>query len=315
VAEAITAYHEAIRLKPNLAQAHQNLGNALSAQGKVAEAIAEYREAIRLQPDLSEAHYNLGIALSNQGKLAEVIAEYREAIRLEPDFAEAHCNLGLILQDQSRFREALDQLRRGHELGSQRPGWPYPSERWVRRAERMVALESRLTAVIRGEDKPKDAAEGIGFADLAYTMKQFGPSTRLYTESFRTDPKLAEDTNSGNRYNAACAAALAGAGQGIDKPHLDEPEKARWRKQALDWLKADLAFWAKQAETGKPEAKALVSQNLQHWKADTDLAGIRDETALDSLPEDEQKACRALWAEVDALLAKARADTASRPQQ
>jgi hypothetical protein len=155
----------------------------------------------------------------------------------------------------------------------------------------------------------------MGFADFAYKTKQFGPSARLYSESLQADPKLAEDMNSANRYNAACAAALAGAGQGDDKPPLDEKEKTRWRKQALDWLRADLAFWARQAETGKPEAKALVSQKLQLWKADTDLAGIRDETGIKALRDDEQKACRALWAEVDALLAKAQAGTASRPHR
>jgi hypothetical protein len=137
----------------------------------------------------------------------------------------------------------------------------------------------------------------------------------MYAESFRTDPKVAEDMKAENRYTAACAAALAGAGKGEDKPPLDEAEKARWRKQALDWLKTDLAFWAKQAEIGRPEAKALVSQNLQHWKADADLAGIRDETAIKSLPEAEQKACREMWAEVDALLAQARAGTESRPRR
>jgi hypothetical protein len=45
---------------------------------------------------------------------------------------------------------------------------------------------------------------------------------------------------------------------------------------------------------------------LQHWKADADLAGLRDPATL---PEDEQKACRALWAEVDALLAKVRGES------
>jgi hypothetical protein len=80
-------------------------------------------------------------------------------------------------------------------------------------------------------------------------------------------------------------------------------------------LKAELAHWTKQAETGKPEAKALVWQELQHWKADTDLAGIRDETALKSLPDEDQRDCRALWAGVDELLAKARAGTASRPSR
>jgi tetratricopeptide (TPR) repeat protein len=313
LAEAIAEYREAIRLKPDLAAAHNNLGYTLHVQGKLAEAIAEYREAIRLKPDDDTAHVNLGIALRNQGMLEEANAALREAIRLKPDLAEAHCSLGHVLSQQGQFRVALVELRRGHELGSRRAGWPYTSAEWVRQAERMVALESRLPNVLRGTDKPKSAAEVIEFAFLAYNTKQFGASARLYSESFRADPKPAEDMTAGNRYNAACAAALAGAGQGDDKPPLDEKEKTGWRKQALDWLRADLAFWTKQAATGKPEAKALVSQQLQHWKVDSDLAGIRDETAITALPADEQKSCRALWAEVEALLAKAQAGTGSGP--
>jgi tetratricopeptide (TPR) repeat protein len=308
--EAIAEFRAAIRLKPDFAEAHYHVGDALGKQGKLSEAIVAFREAVRLKPDLAEAHYGLGLALHFQGKLPEAIAAFRDAIRVKPDNAEAHCNLGHELSQQGQFREALSELRRGHELGSRQVGWPYPSAQWVRRAERMVALRTRLPAVLRGDDKPKDAAEGIAFGELAYKAKHFGLSARLSSESLQADPKLAEDMKAENRYNAACAAALAGAGQGDTKPPLDEKEKTRWRKQALDWLRADLGFWGRQAETGKPEAKALVTQQLQHWKIDTDLTGIREERAIRALPDEEQKACRALWAEVDALLAKARADSA-----
>ena len=54
------------------------------------EAIAEYRQAIRIKPDDAEAHSNLGVALQVKGQLDEAIAECREAIRLKPDYAEAH---------------------------------------------------------------------------------------------------------------------------------------------------------------------------------------------------------------------------------
>lgn len=45
-------------------------------------------------------------------------------------------------------------------------------------------------------------------------------------------------------------------------------------------------------------------QSLQHWKADPDLASLRDAAAVAKLPQDEQKACRALWADVETLLGK-----------
>jgi serine/threonine-protein kinase len=172
----------------------------------------------------------------------------------------------------------------------------------VQRAGRLVAHESRLPALLRGEEKPKNASEGLELADLAYVTKHPDLSARLYADAFRAEPRLTEDVATGNRYNAACSAALAAAGRWEEKTVLNDQAKARWRKQALDWLEADRAHWSRRAEAGSPEAKALITQTLRHWKSDPDLAGIRDDVALKALPDDEQKACRALWAEVDKVL-------------
>ena len=301
---AIAQFREAIRLKPNNAQAHLCLGIALRHHGELMEAIGEYREAIRLAPDLAGAHVGLGNVFVDQGNRDEAVAAYREAIRLRPGHAEAHCNLADVLTQQGKLSESLAEYRRGHELGSKRPGWPYPSERWVHEAERRVKLEKRLAAVLRGAEKPKDAPEMLGFADVARITLRQSASVRLYADAFREDPKLAEDMIARNRYNAACAAALAAAGTSDEKPPLADEVKNECRKQALAWLEADLAYWTKEADTGKPEAKALLSQTLQDWKHDAELAGIRDEIPLKALPEEEQKAWRTLWARVDALLAK-----------
>ena len=54
-------------MKPDYAEAHNNLGNALQDQGKLDEAIACYRRALELKPDYAEAHTNLGIALQARG--------------------------------------------------------------------------------------------------------------------------------------------------------------------------------------------------------------------------------------------------------
>jgi tetratricopeptide (TPR) repeat protein/tRNA A-37 threonylcarbamoyl transferase component Bud32 len=313
--EAAAEYREAIRLNPDYAQAHAELGVVLYGEGRLSEAMTAYRAAIRLKPDYAVAHCNLGLALQNQGKAPEAAAECREAIRLDPDYADAHCVLAHALRQLGEYGESLAEYRRGHELGSKRPGWRYPSDQWVRQAERMVVLETRLPVVLRGDGKPKDAAEALDFGAMVHGRKRYSVAARFYSEAFQADSGLAEDMAAQHRYNAACAAALAGAGQGDDKPPLDEREKARWRKQAIAWLRADLAFWTREAETGKPEARALVSQTLQHWKADSDLAGIRDEAAIKALSDEEQKPCRALWAEVEAVLAKAQAGTGSRPHQ
>jgi tetratricopeptide (TPR) repeat protein len=302
---AEVAFREALRLRPDFAIAHHSLGNVLSEQGKLAEALAEFRTAIRLQPDFALAHFQLGNAFKDQGKLDEAIAEYRTAIRLQPDHAEAHCNLGIFLQQQGAYAEGLEMLRKGHELGSRRSDWQYPSARWVAEAERAPVLANRLTAVLRGEDKPKDNAERLDFARFARDQKLFAAATRLWAEALASDPQLGDDRRWGHRYVAACAAALAGSGQGKDHPPLDDRAKATLRGQARDWLKAELTAWAKFLESGTPRAESGVVQNLQHWARVPDLAGIRDAEALARLPADEQNAWRTLWADVDSLRKRA----------
>jgi hypothetical protein len=106
-----------------------------------------------------------------------------------------------------------------------------------------------------------------------------------------------------HRYNAACAAALAGIGQGENNPSLVEPGRMKLRRQALEWLKADYQTWAELFETSHP-MWTWIPSTLRHWKADPDLVAVRDPEYLAKLPEEEQKEWQNLWVNVDALLAK-----------
>ena len=236
------------------------------------------------------------------GKLDEAVGEFRAAIRLQPGLAEAHCNLGGLLKRRGDYAEALEMYRKGHELGSQRPGWRYPSAQWVAEAEHLVAQSNRLPAILRGDDKPRDNSERLSFAQMAYDRKQYAAAVRLWSDALAIDPKLADRRQDPPRYNAACAAAMAAAGMDKGDPSPDDAAKTRHRAQALDSLKAELSVWTKLLESGPPETRSVILQSLQHWKQDTDLAGVRDVEALAKLPEDERKEWRALWAKVDAVL-------------
>ena len=65
------------------------MGNALKDQGKLDEAIAAYNKALSIKPDYADAYNNMGNALQDQGKLDEAIAAYNKALSLKPDYAEA----------------------------------------------------------------------------------------------------------------------------------------------------------------------------------------------------------------------------------
>jgi tetratricopeptide (TPR) repeat protein len=312
--EAIAEYQEAIRFKKDYSDARCNLGSALANKGRLDEAIAQWREAIRLGADNAEAHYNLAIALNARGRQAEAITQWREVIRLRKDDAAVHCNLGQALQQQGRFTEALAALRRGHELGSRQPNWPYPSAQWVRQAEQLVALDTKLSRVLQGEAQPADPSECLGLALLCRMhKKRFTAAARFYGAAFAMQPKLAEDMQEGHRYNAACVAALAGSGQGEDAAKLDGAERSRLRQQALGWLRADLEASGKLLEKERDKSRPRVIEQLRHWLANPDLAGVHSEEALAKLPEAERAVWQKFWASVADM--RARAEEKAAPKE
>ena len=94
---AITQYQEALRLRPDYAQAHYSYGYALDDKGMTDEAILQYQEAIRLDPYNAQAHNDLGNDLGRKGDTDAAIHEFQEAVRLKPDFLTAQKNLSLAL--------------------------------------------------------------------------------------------------------------------------------------------------------------------------------------------------------------------------
>jgi tetratricopeptide (TPR) repeat protein len=55
----------------------------------VEEAIKHWEQALRINPDLAEVHYNLGLWLERTGKTQEAVEHYRQAVRINPNFVEA----------------------------------------------------------------------------------------------------------------------------------------------------------------------------------------------------------------------------------
>ena len=166
--EAIRFLTVAVALRPDSPGVRLNLGTALASAGRLDEANGAYRQAIGLKPDYSMAHLQSRSGPRREGPsrrggrrlparqrveaglwrrllqprhftgrkrvdVDEALAAYRRAIELMPDHAESHCNLGIMLWKQGEFAQALIALERGHELGSRRKDWRYPSAQWVSR--------------------------------------------------------------------------------------------------------------------------------------------------------------------------------------
>ena len=306
--EAIAEFREAIRLKPDYADAHNYIGVIYQDRGELDRALAEFLEAIRLKPDYGSPRHNMGLVLTTLKRPDEAIAAYRESVRIRPEFAGSHLDLGRLLARRGKFRESLESLERGHSLNLKHSGGNRSAEGWVLEARRLVELEAKLPAILKGEVAPKDVEERLALVDFCYKAGHQAAAARFADEAFAGRPDLADDLAKYYRYNAACSAALAASGPTRDDPAPDEAARSGLRAKALGWLRDDLATLSRPLEAGPGDGPARSKTVLEHlalWKDDPDLAGIRDEESLAKLPEAERVAFRSLWADVDALRKKA----------
>jgi tetratricopeptide (TPR) repeat protein len=301
-AEAVASYRKAAELNPKNAENWHDLSQALLNSGQRDAAYECVQRAVALDPKLAVAQYSMGWHLQEQRRWDEAMARYRKAIEIVPDYAEANCNLAVCLASVGRFAEALPFMRRGHEAGSKLPDWFHPSAEWLRQIEIQAALEEKLPALLAGEIAPVDNAERLEYAQMCWRKGLLRAEVKLLSEAIANDPTLVDDLAAGHRYDAACSAAGASAGLGKDASGLDDAERVRLRRQAIDWLRADLALHAKRLETGKPEDRTATKDTLRKWQKDAELACIRDPEQLDLLPEDDRTALEELWLDVADLI-------------
>jgi len=114
--KAISHYKMAINLMPDYAVNHNHLANALFAEQKTEEAISHFKMAIELMPDYAIAHNNLGTVLLAEQKTEEAISHYKTAVKLLPDYATAHYNLGFALMKEKKTGEAIFHFKMAIQL-------------------------------------------------------------------------------------------------------------------------------------------------------------------------------------------------------
>ena len=123
--QAAEAFRQALKLDPDLAEAHFRLGLTFDALGQEQEAEDAYKKAVEAYKkhlsisgnnEDAEAHYNLGQTYAGLHLYGEAVREYRQATRLKPDDAAIHYDLGLALMRLAQYDEASSAFAKSLEL-------------------------------------------------------------------------------------------------------------------------------------------------------------------------------------------------------
>ncbi|HPM85386.1 MAG TPA: hypothetical protein PLF81_32010, partial [Candidatus Anammoximicrobium sp.] len=96
----IDAVAQSASTPPNVpvsALAHYQRGNSWFERDGFAEAAACFEESLRICPDFAEAHCNLGVTRQFQARFADSVASLQRALQLRPDMPAAHFNLAMTL--------------------------------------------------------------------------------------------------------------------------------------------------------------------------------------------------------------------------
>jgi len=113
---AIDSYKQALKIKPDYAAAYNNMGNVLKDKGGLDAAIDSYKQALKIKPDYAAAYNNMGNALKDKGDLEEAIDSYKQALKIKPDYAEAYYNIGNVLKDKGDLDVAIDSYKQSLKI-------------------------------------------------------------------------------------------------------------------------------------------------------------------------------------------------------
>jgi tetratricopeptide (TPR) repeat protein len=95
------SYEQAIRLKPDYAEAINNLGTVYYARKSFGRAIRYYQRALKYTPNSASIYSNLGTAYFARKKYKEAMETYQTALKLDPNVFENHGSYGVLLEERS----------------------------------------------------------------------------------------------------------------------------------------------------------------------------------------------------------------------
>jgi len=107
---------KALKLNPDLAEAHEALAANYDSMGEAKLAEHHYIKAIKLKPNFPTAQYNLGTLYFNQFKFDKALILIEKSIQLMPDHIFGYTVLGMIYGDLLCNKKAFEMFNKALSL-------------------------------------------------------------------------------------------------------------------------------------------------------------------------------------------------------
>ena len=184
--DSITLFSHTLKVTRDNFIAHNNMGTALSDQGKIEEAITHYRSALRIAPGYDEAWNNLGSAYGKSGQTAKAIEAIRQALRINPEYDVAWNNLGNAYGGNGETAKAIEALQQAIRINSMyTKAWNNIGIAYAESGRTDEAIEAFLRCL---HIKPEQADV---WSNLAFAYRKHGQTAKAinaYREALRINP-------------------------------------------------------------------------------------------------------------------------------
>ena len=139
----------AIALRPDHVEARTLLGwIQLEIRGDFDAAIKEYSEVVRMRPELAEAYNNLGVAQKRKGELNNAAASFNRALALKPDHSGALSNRGWVFAEENKWTEARRDFEQALKINPADDGALYGLSQALREGRDYAGAQETLGRLI-----------------------------------------------------------------------------------------------------------------------------------------------------------------------
>ncbi len=149
-AQAAELYvRQALAIAPNHAEARTLLGWIdLEIRRDYDAAVQEYARVAELKPEFAEAYNNLGVALKKKGDLEKAMVNFNRALELRAGYGEARSNRGWVYVEQKRWREAREDFEQALKSDPQDEGALYGLSQVLKEARDYAGAAQALRSLI-----------------------------------------------------------------------------------------------------------------------------------------------------------------------
>ena len=187
--EALIHGQEAVRLQPDVAIHHHNLGNVLERLDRGHEARGAFLEALRLDPELAHSHLQVGMNLRARGQLVEAEPWFKQAVEINPENAWFWEQLADLELERQEYAAATPCWERAIELSPKERAGPYISLGWSLQEEgRLGEAFERYQTALRSQ--PEAVMAHINMGGIHEELGDMAAAEAAYRAAVAVQPNF-----------------------------------------------------------------------------------------------------------------------------